>query len=85
MITQLEIGEELANSDHKSISFSINLRNKTKENNVLLPNFRKVNFNWLNNALKRTINSFDPIQAAHLNADQKHTEQFFLRLGKCGI
>ena len=47
MITKLEIGEELANSDHKSISFSINLRNKMKENNVLVPNFRKANFNGL--------------------------------------
>ena len=31
MITNLEIGEELANSDHKSISFSINLKNKIKK------------------------------------------------------
>ena len=70
LIKKLEVGEELANSDHKSISFSIKLRNKTKENNVVVPNFRKANRKGLKDALKRSSQSINLAQAVHLSADQ---------------
>ena len=75
----------MANSDHQSISFSIKLRNKIKENNVLVPNFCKANFKGLKDALKRSSHSINLAQAVHLSADQNEQVRMQVSSGSVNV
>ena len=60
-------------------------RNKLKENNVLVPNFRKANFKGLNDALKRTNHSINLAQAVHLSADQNEQGRMQVSSGSVNV
>ena len=88
LIKKFEVAEELASSDHKSISFSIKLRNKIKENNVLVPNFRKANFKRLKDTLKRSSQSINLAQAVHFKlyiADQNEQGRMQVSSGSVNV
>lgn len=51
LVTNLEVGEPLGNSDHNSIRFDIEIANKAKENMGIIPNFRLGNFEGLRERL----------------------------------
>ena len=44
LVEYLYIGESLADSDHQSIRFNINVKIAIIENRTLVPNFRMANF-----------------------------------------
>ena len=55
LVTDLKVCEHLANSDHNMIKFDINIDKREIENNLLVPNFNRANFDGFKNEL-RTIN-----------------------------
>ncbi|MEJ1594515.1 hypothetical protein SMA75_25880, partial [Escherichia coli] len=54
LINTCEVGEILANSDHKIIRCKINCEVDVKENKLLVPNYKKGNISGLKSELQKT-------------------------------
>ena len=67
------------------MSCSIKLKNKIKENNILVPNFSKGNFKSLKDALKRSSHSINLAQAVHLSADQNEQGRMQVSSGSVNV
>ncbi len=51
LITACEVGEPFASSDHNIIRYVLYIETKARENTLLIPNYRKPNFNDLRKEL----------------------------------
>ena len=52
LVSQVEIGDRFDASDHNEIRFKINARKKVEHNSVLVPDFRKANYQGLRHHLQ---------------------------------
>ena len=55
LISNVEVGNELANSDHKEIRFQLDFQGRRKENSTKVPDFRRANFDSLKRQLREGV------------------------------